>query len=116
MTKKQDIGRRSFIKTALGATAVASFPAIVPSTVFGQNAPSNRINIGAIGVGRISRGHDLPNTWKYDSARVMAVCDLDSNRVEQGKAYVSGYYAKKTGKPYDGVAAYSNHRELLANK
>jgi predicted dehydrogenase len=115
MAKHEDIGRRTFIKTGLGAATIVGFPAIVPSTVFGHNAPSNRINIGAIGVGRISRGHDLPNTWKYDSARVMAVCDLDSNRVEQGKAYVNGYYAKKTGKPYDGVAGYSNHRELLAN-
>src|SRR3954451_15542614 len=100
MTKKQDIGRRSFIKTALGATGVASFPAIVPSTVFGQNAPSNRINIGAIGVGRISRGHDLPGTWKYDSAQIVAVCDLDSRRVELGKTYINDYYAKKAGKPF----------------
>ena len=43
--------------------------------------PSNRINIGAIGTGRISRGHDLPGLWKHDSARIMAVCDLDSQRV-----------------------------------
>ena len=44
-------------------------------------APSNRINVGAIGTGRISRGHDLPGIWKHDSARIMAVCDLDSTRV-----------------------------------
>ena len=29
-------------------------------------APSNRINVGAIGTGRISRGHDLPGLWKHD--------------------------------------------------
>ena len=44
-----------------------------PSSVFGASAPGNRINIGAIGNGRISRGHDLPGLWKYDSARIMAV-------------------------------------------
>ena len=27
---------------------------------------------GAIGNGRISRAHDLPGIWKFDSARVMA--------------------------------------------
>jgi predicted dehydrogenase len=106
--------RRDFLK--LGTAAAISFPTIVPSTVFGQNAPGNRINIGAIGVGRISRGHDLPGIWQFDQARIMAVCDLDSNRVEQGKALVNGYYAKKLGKPYDGVTGYHNYHELLANK
>jgi predicted dehydrogenase len=79
-------------------------------------APSNRINVGAIGVGRISRVHDLPGIWQYDDARIMAVCDLDANRVESGKALINGVYAKKTGKPYDGVTGYHNYHDLLANK
>jgi predicted dehydrogenase len=108
--------RRTFLKTSLGAAAAAGFPTIVPSSVFGQLSPSNRINVGAIGVGRISRGHDLPGIWKYDQARIMAVCDLDANRVEQGKTLINGYYSKKTGKPYDGVTGYHYYRELLANK
>jgi predicted dehydrogenase len=108
--------RRAFLKTSLGAAAAAGFPTIVPSSVFGQTSPSNRINVGAIGVGRISRGHDLPGIWKYDQANIMAVCDLDANRVELGKALINGYYSKKTGKPYDGVIGYHHYRELLANK
>ena len=106
--------RRNFLK--MGAAAAITFPTIVPSSVFGENAPSNRINIGAIGVGRISRGHDLPGIWQFDQARIMAVCDLDANRVEAGKTLINGYYAKKTGKPYDGVTGYHNYRDLLANK
>ena len=116
MSTSVDSQRRTFLKMSIGAVAAAGFPAIVPSSVFGQKAPSNRINIGAIGVGRISRGHDLPGIWQFDQARIMAVCDLDSNRVEEGKALVNGYYAKKTGKDYDGVTGYHNYRELLANK
>ena len=72
------ISRRGFLKatgTGLVATTVAAgFPAVVPSSVFGAGAPSNRINIGAIGTGRISRGHDMPGVWKYESARIVAVC------------------------------------------
>ena len=30
-------------------------PTIVPASVLGKNAPSNRINIGIIGTGRIAR-------------------------------------------------------------
>src|SRR5258708_5342529 len=91
MAKKQarTQTRRSFLSTAAKAAATASvatgFPAIVPSTVFGATSPANRINVGAIGVGRISRGHDIPNIRKWDTARIMAVCDLDANRVEDGK-------------------------------
>ena len=44
--------RRTFVKTSLAAVAATGFPTIVPSSVFGQLSPSNRINVGAIGVGR----------------------------------------------------------------
>jgi predicted dehydrogenase len=116
MNKQSEVSRRSFLKTSLGVAAAAGFPTIVPASVFGQMAPSNRINVGAIGVGRISRVHDLPGIWQYDDARIMAVCDLDANRVESGKALINGVYAKKTGKPYDGVTGYHNFHDLLANK
>jgi predicted dehydrogenase len=112
MNGKQAISRRAILKTGLAA---AGFPAIVPATVFGQNAPSNRINVGAIGVGRISRVHDLPAIRKYDGARIIAVCDLDSNRMELGKTLVNGFYSTG-GKPYNGTIGYRDYRELLANK
>ncbi len=109
----RNISRRSILKTA-GAAVAAGFPTIVPSSVFGQNAPSNRINVGAIGVGRISRTHDLPAIRKYETARIMAVCDLDANRVEAGKALINGWY-KEDGKTSD-VKGYRDFHELLANK
>jgi len=113
------LSRRAFVtgaaKGVAAASAVSAFPAIVPASVFGAAAPSNRINIGAIGTGRISRGHDLPGIWRYDTARIVAVCDLDSRRLQDAVALVNGHYAKKTGKPYDGVKGYANYRELLGN-
>jgi predicted dehydrogenase len=112
--------RRSFMKTTakgIAATSIiAGFPAVVPSSVFGKSSPGNRINVGAIGNGRISRIHDLPGIWKFENARVIAVCDLDTKRVQDAKELVSAYYAKKTGKPYAGVTTYSDYRELLNNK
>ncbi len=118
--KKPQITRRRFIESSVKAAALTSvtlgFPSIVPASVMGKNAPSNRINIGAIGTGRISRDHDMPGVWKYDYARIMAVCDLDKKRANDAKVLVNGYYAKKTGKPYDGVTVYHDYRELLQNK
>jgi predicted dehydrogenase len=120
MAKTPRQTRRSFLSSAgkaVAATSVAArFPAIVPASVFGPASPSNRINVGAIGAGRISRVHDMPNIRKFDTARIMAVCDLDANRVEDGKKYINDYYAMKTGKPYNGVTGYADYRALLANK
>lgn len=122
MQKEQNnISRRKFLdvstKGILASSAIISgFPTIVPASVFGKNAPSNRINIGAIGVGRISRGHDMPGVWKHDNAQIMAVCDLDSNRVVAGQQLVNEYYTKKNGKDFNGVKGYADYRELLLNK
>jgi len=87
------VSRRKFIgqtvKAALGTGLAMGFPSIVPASVFGRYAPSNRINVAAIGVGRISRGHDMPGVWKHDFARVMAVCDVGSRRAADGKGLVN---------------------------
>lgn len=119
--KKSGNGRREFLKTSLKASVAGSlvltgFPSIVPAQVLGKYAPSNRINVGAIGVGRISRIHDLPGIWRHESAQVVAVCDLDTNRAADGKKLVNEYYTKKTGKEYDGVSVYHDYNELLKNK
>ncbi len=110
--------RRSFLKRtggSLAAVAAAGFPSIVPSSVLGALAPGNRISIGAIGTGRISRVHDLPGLWKHDTARIMAVCDIDRRRMDEAKTLVNGHYAARAGAPYAGVTGYADYREMLAN-
>ncbi|MCE7067767.1 Gfo/Idh/MocA family protein [Dyadobacter sp. CY326] len=121
LTEQNNQDRRSFLKSAASGTAgiiaASMFPAIVPASVFGKYAPSNRINIGQIGIGRIATGHDLPEILKNEVAHVMAVADLDKNRLAQGKAWIEKKYADKTGKAnYVDVKAYDDYKELLANK
>jgi len=113
--------RRTFIKTSASTAIAAGFPAIVPNSVFGATAPSNRISIGAIGAGRISRAHDMPGVLQFTGVpgrdnRIVAVCDLSTQRVELGKQYVNEAYTKKLGTPYTGTTGYSDYKELLANK
>ena len=113
------LSRRKFIDKSVKASILTSavfsgFPAIVPSTVIGKNAPSDKINIGQIGFGRIAYTHDLPETLKYDAARVVALADLDSNRLTQGKKYIDSFYAKKSGKSnYINAKIYDDYRKLL---
>ena len=110
--------RRKFIgQTLTGVAATIGLPTIVPASVFGKNAPSNKINIGQIGCGRIAREHDLAETLKHDSARIIAACDVDRNRLEDAKRLIDGYYGKKTGnEKYMDTKMYDDYREMLLNK
>ena len=94
------MNRRKFIGQTITGVAASTIgiPTIVPASVFGKNAPSNKINIGQIGCGRIGRDHDMVGTMQHDVARMTAVCDLDSNRLKDGKLHVENYYKKKTVK------------------
>lgn len=109
--------RRMFIKKAATTVGTLVFPTIVPSSVFGKNAPSNKIHIGQIGCGRIARDHDIAETIKYDKAQFVAVCDVDSKRLADGKKYVDEYYAKKSGKSnFSNVRMYENYIDMLSDK
>ena len=104
-------GRRDFLKvTAAGALAA---PWIVPASVFGQNAPSNRIAMGMVGPGRMGRG-DLGDVLGRPEAHVIAVCDLDRNRVNDAKALVERLYAEqRADQTYSGCATHDDYRELV---
>lgn len=110
------VSRRDFLKTGLvGAAGAVIAPTIVPSSVFGETAPSKQINILQIGCGRIGRSMDMPGILKHtDIARMTAVCDLDSIRVADAKKYVEETYAKK-GIKLD-VATYGDYRQALQHK
>ena len=113
--------RRKFIKDSAkfsaGALLLSGAPTIVPSTVFGKNAPSNKINIGQIGYGRIARSHDLPETFKHASARIVAIADVDKNRQGSGKQLIESWYTERTGNAgYIKIKLYDDYHDILANK
>lgn len=89
-------------------------PTIVPSTVFGKSAPSNKIQIGQIGCGRIARAHDMHETMKYDIARIVAVSDVDTKRMADGKKMVDDHYGAATNKTkYMDTRMYQDYHEML---
>ena len=113
--KKPGISRRSYLKnTLVGSIGMMTLPSIVPAHVLGKDAPSNRIQIGQIGFGRIARDHDLPDTIRYNNAHVMAVCDVDRKRKEDGKQWIEQWYAEQRDKKVE-VEMYEDYREMLAN-
>ena len=108
------LSRRQFLRGTLAGAAV--LPTIVPASVFGANAPSNKIQIGQIGCGRIAHEMDMPGILKHDVARVVAVCDLDSRRVQLAKDRVEKHYADQTNSTKAvSVKTFGDYRELLHN-
>jgi myo-inositol 2-dehydrogenase/D-chiro-inositol 1-dehydrogenase len=109
------MNRRRFLKNSLlGGSAVVVLPTIIPCSVFGANAPSNKIHIGQIGCGRIANEMDMPGILKHDIARVVAVCDLDSKRLAKAQARVEKHYADKAGGGAAlAVKTYGDYREML---
>lgn len=110
---KRGMSRREYLRTALsGSVGMMVLPNIVPASVLGKNAPSNKIQVGQIGFGRIAMGHDLPDTLRFDHAQVMAVCDVDSKRKEFGKQWIEKWYSDKN-KQTVSVKMYDDYREML---
>ncbi len=114
-TTPKGLSRRAYLKTAAaGALGMIALPTIVPASVFGKKAPSNRIQVGQIGFGRIAREHDLPDTMRYDQARVIAVCDVDRNRMQDGKNWIEKRYLDQNKGGHE-VKTYGDYREMLMN-
>ena len=88
---------------------------LLPSRLFGAEAPSKRLRVGQIGCGRIAGGHDMPGVFKSGLADIVAVCDLDTKRAAAGKVLVEKFY-RDAGATMPDLAVYTDYRELLARK
>ena len=111
---KSRISRRDFLKASAVAAAGFALPTMVPSSVLGANAPSNRITVGCIGVGRMGLGN-MEDFLRFEQVRIVAVCDVDSKRAEHAKELVEKHYAEQEGSgTYKGCEAYKDFREVIA--
>jgi len=102
--------RRHLLKNACSAGALLAFPSIVPSSVFGETAPSKKISLGFIGMGTHGTGRNLNNFLNYDDAVVLAVCDARKSAAINAKKKVDGHYNNSD------CSVYQDFRELIARK
>lgn len=85
------------------------FPTIVPSSVFGQNAPSNRITMGVVGWGMMGPG----NTGAFlnqPDCQIVAACDVDKRHLQNAVDTINQRYRNTD------CQAYEDYRELMARK
>ena len=111
MVAKNSIGRRQFLKKTAGLAAGAiAFPYIVPASALGKAgtiAPSNRIVMGAIGIGW-QGGNNMRGFLAKDQVQFVAVCDVDRNHLDKAKKTVDERYRN------NDCAAYHDFREFIA--
>ncbi len=93
------MNRRDFLRGTALAAGTAAFPAIVPSSVFGAEAPSNRIVMGAIGVGSQGTG-DMQGFLGKSEVQMVAACDVDKGHRDRAKGIIDSRYGNKDCKTY----------------
>jgi predicted dehydrogenase len=114
--------RRSFLAAAGAALAA---PYVVPSSVRGANAPSNRITLGCIGTG--NQGvNDMRGFLQNDDVQVVAVCDVNTAGYgyktatqylgrEPARQIVRDFYSDRAAAgQFKGCDGYNDFREVLA--
>lgn len=128
--KRRDFLKNTTLSTAALTASAFGVPTLVPASVFGRRAPSNRITMGMIGLGRQGISNNLQGSSleKYGMGRmpgfldipdvqVVSVCDVDSWRREEARKIVEAHYGKISGKEaYKGCATSGDFRELIADK
>ncbi|MFP4499480.1 MAG: Gfo/Idh/MocA family protein [Candidatus Hydrogenedentota bacterium] len=104
------INRRRFLqRTASLSAGVVAFPYIMPAKALGRGghtAPSNRLNMGCIGVGSQGTGN-MKGFLGIREFHVVAVCDVDRDHRQNAKEIVDRRYSNTD------CADYNDFRELL---
>ena len=106
MKERNRITRRSLVKGAVAAGAVAALPSVV-SAASRRPAPSERITMGFIGVGSQGRGN-MNGFLGRDRVQVVAVCDVDEAHLAVAKTAVDNRYGNTD------CVGYHDFRDLIA--
>ena len=111
--------RRNFLKRT---AAVLTVPWIVPAHTVTQSAmaqnvplPNDILRMGMIGTGRQCMAHNIPGFVRNVRNQVVALCDVDSWRLEEAKKKVLELYGQSVSlKKPASVDTYLDYKELLA--
>lgn len=112
------LSRRDVVKGAAAAGAAIALPTLIPSSALGDAktpAPSNRIRLGFIGVGKMSSGHLGYHNGRPDT-QVVAIAEVDKGRREHFVKQVDAKYKEMERSDAKPCQGYVDYRELLARK
>lgn len=130
--KSKSINRRQFLKKATVVAAGTALPYFVPSSVLGADAtvpPSDKLNIGMIGMGCMGI-HDAMTFLQEPDVQIVAVCDVNKGSSgyidwaagdtsglggqEPARKVVEEYYAQqRSAGTYKGCDTYGDFRKMI---
>ena len=94
----EKISRRDFLrKSAVGLAGLTVVPSAVLGKAAGHTAPSDKLNIAAVGIG----GMGAANLQNMETENIVALCDVDWK------------YAKNTFDRYPNAKRYWDYRKML---
>lgn len=109
--------RRAFLRQAATAAGALALPCFVPASARGAGglvSPNDRIQVAVIGLGAMGMGH-LRLLLGRSETQVLAVCDVDRTRRDEGVRLAhQAYAAARTAGTYRGCDGYNDFREILA--
>ena len=117
MLRKSNFSRRSFIKSA---SAALMAPYIITSSALGskdRKPASDRIVLGFIGQGGQGTNQLIGTRWApkggfmgRDDTQVVAICDVNRQRLNAAQQRVNEYYGN------DDCAVYHRYEEMFARQ
>ena len=115
------MNRRAFLRASATATTVCVAPTIIPAPALGADgnvAPSNRIAVGMIGIGRQCLAYNLPFFMGQPDCEVVALCDVDRWRLEVTEERTASYYGENRNRcpKIPSCPRYVDFREVLDRK
>lgn len=112
MKRVSAAGRRTFLKSSLGPLSIPFFSRASAQGREGV-APSRRITLGFIGIGKMNSDH-LRFFSQDPEFQILALCDVESLRLERGKQIVVDHYRTRYPDGFKGLSIYEDFRDLLA--
>lgn len=105
--------RRAFLKKSLGVSAgLVLLPNFFTGCRSARFTANSKIHVAQIGCGRMGRA-DMTNVLNEPLARVVAVCDLDSHRLVEGKKLAEEFYMER-GESGVNVKMFHDYHDILA--
>ncbi len=113
MSDTKGMDRRQFLKrTGIAAAGAVAFPYLIRPSALGMNgavSASDRITMGAIGVGGMGSG-DLRGFLDKREVRVLAVCDVDKRHRDRAKQMVDAKHGNTD------CTTHNDFREVISRK
>ena len=118
---KKSTRRRFLARTMAAAAGAMSLPYLIPASALGRSgsvAPSNRVTVGMIGMGRQVLAYNLPFFVSQPDCEVVALCDVDRWRLEVTEDRMASYYGEQKNRcpKIPNCPRYVDFREVLGRQ